>query len=138
TPSTSTSTGLILDADLELNSQDYTFATPTTTGTKELLPVLAHELGHFLGLDHSYASGALMSQDYMSLSLGSNLITQDDAEGICTLYPPNQSPACGDPGAPSYDACLVDPSAPPECHLASVHQDATGCGCRVATRRASN
>ena len=52
--------GRILDADIELNSIDFTFATlPTTTlprtGTAvtDLENTLTHELGHLQGLDHS-------------------------------------------------------------------------------------
>jgi len=56
TPSGGTSSGLVVDADLELHSQYYAFEVVGAGDGYALKDVLAHEVGHFLGLDHSNAA----------------------------------------------------------------------------------
>ncbi len=49
------STGEILEADLEVNAQDFTWTdvdTDRRRGLQDLQNALTHELGHFIGLDH--------------------------------------------------------------------------------------
>jgi hypothetical protein len=135
TPSAGTESGLIVDADVELNSQDFTFSTDTSdSGNTALKYVLAHELGHFLGLAHSDVDGALMSAGYRSLPLGMALLSADDVAAICTVYPPAQPLTCSATTAPAYDACALGVGEQPACALASVSQDASGCSCRAAPR----
>jgi uncharacterized membrane protein YgcG len=53
-----TTTGQIVDADMELNDRDFTWDTLGPTGTQGIIgramieSVVTHELGHFIGLDH--------------------------------------------------------------------------------------
>lgn len=76
------STGEILDADIELNSFDHEFAVgapPRRSNATDLRVVLNHEIGHFLGLSHSFDENALMHPLY-----GSEPLPQaDDALGMC-------------------------------------------------------
>lgn len=133
TPTGGTQSGLLVDSDVELNSQDWSFATDDSgmMGTS-LLYVLAHELGHFLGLAHSDVNQALMSPGYQSLPLSQNLITDDDAAAICAAYPPGGAPSCS-ASAPAYDSCQVAlGSEAPKCKQASVTQDESGCSCRIS------
>jgi hypothetical protein len=49
------STGEILEADLEVNAQDFTWTDVSSNrgrGLQDLQNALTHELGHFIGLDH--------------------------------------------------------------------------------------
>jgi hypothetical protein len=49
------STGEILEADLEVNAQDFTWTdvdSDRRRGLQDLQNALTHELGHFIGLDH--------------------------------------------------------------------------------------
>ncbi|HEY0468751.1 MAG TPA: matrixin family metalloprotease [Polyangiaceae bacterium] len=138
TPTGGTESGLIVDADVEINSQDYSFKSdPTGTMSTSLRFVLTHELGHFLGLAHSLASNSVMSQGYQSLPFSSNLISPDDEAAICAVYPPGPKLNCGAPPEPVYDTCQIPVGVRPPCKLASTTQDSEGCGCRLAASSAS-
>jgi hypothetical protein len=133
TPTGGVESGLVVDADVEINSQDFSFKSdPSGTMSTSLLYVLTHELGHFLGLAHSTVSGSVMSTGYQSLPFSPNLISADDAAAICAAYPPGPALDCGAPPAPAYDACALAPGEHPPCKLASVTQDASSCGCHLA------
>ena len=134
-PSGGTETGLMVDADLEINSQDYDFsAAAMSSGGMQLEEVLAHEVGHFLGLSHSDAPGALMSIHYEMLQLGSELLTDDDIAAICTAYPPGDALTCPAPAPPVYDECQLDPDErPSECRISTVrHDKSSGCSIGAA------
>ena len=133
TPTGGVESGLVVDADVEINSQDFSFKSdPSGMMSTSLLYVLTHELGHFLGLAHSSVSGAVMSTGYQSLPYSPNLISADDAAAICAAYPPGPALTCGAPPAPAYDACALAAGSHPPCTLASVTQDSESCGCRLA------
>jgi hypothetical protein len=131
TPSGGTKSGLVIDADLEINSQDYDFTVGAMSPTAlKLSDVVAHEVGHFLGLSHSDADGALMSVHYEMLQLSGELLTADDVAAICTAYPPGKALSCPAPAAPAYDECQLQPGeTPPECQLASMTHDKSSGGC---------
>lgn len=73
-------TGEILDADLEINTQDFTF----TPG--QLRYVVTHEVGHFLGLDHSQEADAIMNASYDMNGDTLPRLSEDDAAGVCSIY----------------------------------------------------
>jgi len=133
TPTGGKESGLVVDADVEINSQDYSFASDSSgMMSTSLLYVLTHELGHFLGLAHSQVRGSVMSEGYQSLPFSPNLISADDAAAVCAAYPPGPKLSCGTPPASTYDQCVVPIGADPPCKLASVRQDGAACGCHLA------
>lgn len=132
TPSGGTQSGLVVDADLELNARDYRYSTGAMVGDFQLREVLTHEVGHFLGLDHSNARGALMSEDYQMLQLSRELLTDDDISAICAAYPPGPPLSCAAAGPPAYDECQLGAGESPPCQLASMSHDRGGGGCAMA------
>jgi hypothetical protein len=91
-------TGAIFDADIEVNSFANEFSIGESDVTNDLQGVLTHEVGHFLGLDHSSAEGATMRANYDLSNLGARTLSADDRAGICSIYSPA---AEAEPGCPS-------------------------------------
>ncbi|HET7540360.1 MAG TPA: matrixin family metalloprotease, partial [Polyangiaceae bacterium] len=137
TPTGGKESGLIVDADVEINSQDYHFDSGPNGMPTSLRYVLTHELGHFLGLAHSPVSDSVMSLAYQSRPVSSNLIAADDVAAICAVYPPGPALSCGPARGPAYDMCQIPVGEHPPCQLASVSQ-AAGCGCRLAQSAAAS
>ena len=81
-------TGELVDADMEINTADYTLVVdgPVPSGAYDLLSIMTHEAGHFLGLAHSADMNAVMYAHYHP---GSTTLTADDVAGICSIYPPD-------------------------------------------------
>jgi hypothetical protein len=104
-------------------------------GDFELRDVLTHEIGHFLGLDHSRVQGALMSKGYQMLQLSRELLTEDDIDAICAAYPPGPPLACAAPSAPAYDECQLQEGVAPPCQLASMTHESGGCGVAATSDR---
>lgn len=91
-------TGKILDADMEIN-----LAAPGAT--LEALPyILTHEVGHFLGLDHSADPNALMYAQYTPVGRASPEPTTDDVTAICRAYPPRTTVECNFAPELGFDA----------------------------------
>jgi hypothetical protein len=88
-----TETGEILDADIEVNS----FGTPITTSDTnvgyDLESIIVHEVGHFLGLDHSHLVDATMFSWQAPGDLSLRDLIADDTDGICSIYPSARSVA---------------------------------------------
>jgi hypothetical protein len=87
-------TGAIAEADVAINPAQQ-FSTDGTPGTYDLESTFVHELGHFLGLDHSALIGASMQpRQVQNATNGSFVLTQtsprtlsdDDLAGIRSIY----------------------------------------------------
>ena len=108
-------TGVILDADMEIN-------TPLLT-VPDLEFVVTHESGHFLGLDHSSDPSAIMFFQYAGGGVSARL-SSDDLDAICTAYPASRAvPVCDfeppkgfatDCGGDVTAACTVAPAGATE------------------------
>ena len=90
----SSSTGRIADADIEINSDTYEFtrlknSKAGKTDKVDLANTLTHEVGHFLGLDHTEVEDATMYRSAPSGEVKKRTLHQDDIEGLCAIYPGN-------------------------------------------------
>ena len=145
----STSTGRIIDADIEVNAHTYRFADrvahPELTSSYDLQNVLTHEFGHVLGLDSTCypagvtprptdntgqpvadcatASAAVQATTmYPSTSpddLQKRTLEPDDRAGACAIYPAAASPCPAGGGS-----CACPPPGPDGGQDAGVSNDA--------------
>lgn len=124
TVSYNTETGEIYDADMEINSAHAAFTTTDTTVQTDLLSVVTHEAGHFLGLAHSPLGDATMFRTYDAGATEQRDLSDDDREAICATHPPGEiaegcdstprhgfSPACASEQATAPE----EPSAEDNC-----------------------
>jgi hypothetical protein len=116
----STDTGEIFDADMEIDmSQPISVSDSIVAGSYDLLSIMTHESGHFLGVAHSMVEGSVMQPRYMPGTSLRTLGPTDDAV-ICAIYPPNQP----------LGACDFTPryGFSPDCLMATNYAS----GCSVA------
>ncbi|HEY6559419.1 MAG TPA: matrixin family metalloprotease [Polyangiaceae bacterium] len=110
--------GEIYDADVELNSYDKLLTIGDANINSDLLSVVTHEAGHFLGLAHAESREATMYPSYNPGETKLRTLTADDVAGICDIYPANRpissrsceprhgfSERCG--GAADDDGCTT-------------------------------
>ncbi|MCS6899433.1 MAG: matrixin family metalloprotease [Myxococcales bacterium] len=105
-------TGVILDADIEINSAFNELTFTAHHAVYDLESIMTHEVGHFIGLAHTPVPEATMYASYELGSLDLRTLHQDDIDAVCTVYPPARKAICdptprggqqicGDDGAPS-------------------------------------
>jgi hypothetical protein len=82
--------GEIYDADIEVNSFGTTLSVMDDVVDYDFQSIITHEIGHFLGLSHSNTEGATMWPDYQSGHTELRDLDDDDALGICAVYPPDE------------------------------------------------
>lgn len=86
-------TGAILDADIIFNGLDFRFSENPAPGRVVLSDVAIHEIGHFIGLDHSPLGGPAqqrptMNPFYFGDGPGeATSLAPDDITGARVLYP---------------------------------------------------
>ncbi|MCC6808654.1 MAG: matrixin family metalloprotease [Deltaproteobacteria bacterium] len=90
-------TGEIFDADIELNDEQYDFTNKNTNVQTDLLNTVVHEVGHFLGFDHTdkpgstlpvaCASTATMSKTSTLGETQKRELATTDQLGMCFVYP---------------------------------------------------
>jgi len=108
-------TGEIYDADMEINATAKNLSTSTTVPANgfDLLSVITHEAGHFLGLAHATNPTATMYASYKPGTSTLRTLTPDDVEGICEIYPTSTTRAVDKTVAASgtlaADACDPTP-----------------------------
>lgn len=106
TISTFVNDGRLLDADIELNEEEFDFGVlqpnaPCSGLVVDLRNTLTHEVGHFLGLDHPPNEPAFAANTMFATALpcdtNKRSLESDDVRGLCSLYPANgQAGSCFD------------------------------------------
>jgi MYXO-CTERM domain-containing protein len=81
--------GEIYDADMEINAtgKNLSIADKVPANGFDLLSVVTHEAGHFLGLAHATLSTATMFASYKPGTTTLRSLTNDDIAGVCAIYP---------------------------------------------------
>jgi len=83
----SVASGQITDADVLFNGSQFEFTTAGESGRYDVQDVATHELGHFLGLDHSGWAGASMYPYVSTAVIAHRSVSADDAHGVREVYP---------------------------------------------------
>jgi hypothetical protein len=79
--------GSIFDADIIFNARDHQFSTTLQPGTFDVQNIATHEIGHFMGLDHSAILGATMNPFAVEQDVRLRSLESDDVAGASTIYP---------------------------------------------------
>jgi hypothetical protein len=85
-------TGVIADADIEINTEFYRLSAGEEPEAShvDLRNTMTHEVGHFVGLDHTEIREASMFGTAPVGETAKRSLHPDDIEGICTTYPAEQ------------------------------------------------
>lgn len=94
TVSFDTDTGAILDADIEINHAYNEFTVGDDNVVYDLQAVLTHEIGHFIGIDHSPDPFATMFLAYEPGDTFQRDLGDDDVAALCTVYPTTRDATC--------------------------------------------
>jgi hypothetical protein len=88
--------GRITDADILFNGNQFTFSTDQTPGTFDVQDVLTHEVGHFIGLDHSpVVSGTMWPYVSQTQWLHRSLSQDDEAGAVAVATGSGQTKVTG-------------------------------------------
>ncbi len=90
------STGVIADADIEMNGEHHRFTVGDSDSVVDVQNTLTHEVGHFLGLDHSNVADATMFGRAPEGETQKRTLHTDDIAGLVSIYPGGESDSCGD------------------------------------------
>jgi hypothetical protein len=88
------STGEILDADIELNHAFNELTIGDDQVVYDLQSILTHEIGHFIGLDHTLDPVATMNAGYSPGDTDPRELALDDVAAACAVYPPDRPATC--------------------------------------------
>jgi hypothetical protein len=87
-------TGEILDADIEINHAYNNYTISDENVQYDLESVVTHEVGHFIGLDHSLDPVATMNATYDRGTTDLRTLEEDDVLAACAAYAPGRDAAC--------------------------------------------
>lgn len=103
--------GIIYDSDISFNAAKFAFTTadgstcfpPVTTNcvATDVQNTATHEIGHFVGLDHTRAPGSTMNPSAPPGEVSKRSIDSGSRDFVCAVYPKGRaSQACLHPVAP--------------------------------------
>ena len=134
-------TGQIYDADVEVNGTGGNITNGLPMDGADLPSIMTHELGHFLGLDHSPKKTATMFVTYQAKKGNLRVLDSDDIAGVCAIYPPKAAATIQPPhyvvGAP-LAGCSAAPRIAPANARSAWLLLALGCAVALGIRRAAH
>ncbi|MFA6034852.1 MAG: matrixin family metalloprotease [Myxococcota bacterium] len=97
-----TDSGTIVKSDIEVNGEFFTWRVLDSAGSgyNDIQNTLTHEAGHVTGLDHSSDPKAVMYYAAKSGEISKRVLTQDDIDGVCAIYPAGGPDAGENDGSP--------------------------------------
>ncbi len=117
-------TGMIYDADIEINTARWKFGIVERDGNDvvDLRNTLTHEIGHAFGLAHSDVSSATMAAYASAGDTSLTTLDDDDIDAVATIYPRYaltckfadgffEAPPFAMDERPPADGCSAAPSA---------------------------
>ena len=91
----------LTSATIAMNEQDHNWVAGDWGNDAQ--SVMTHEVGHYVGLDHSSYWDSTMTSSYNG-GTGDRTLSCDDTEAACALYPSGGT-ACGAPAGSDYCPC---------------------------------
>src|SRR6185295_18914382 len=80
--------GQILEADIMFNPQaPFSTSAITPEDKTDLQSVATHEIGHFLGMDHTSLLSSVMFPTVTDGTSYARVLSADDIAGVSTIYP---------------------------------------------------
>ena len=139
-------TGEIYDADMELNATVKNLSTSSTVPANgfDLLSVVTHEAGHFLGLAHATSATSTMYASYKPGTSTLRTLTPDDIAGVCDIYPSTTErtvdKTVAASGTLAADACDATPrhGFGSTCAENPSPTSSSGGGCAISAGRAQD
>lgn len=87
TPIEFTNGGQITDADILINARDHNFSCDNTPDSFDVQSVVTHEVGHFIGLDHTAVLAATMGPFALKNTTYQRSLGNDDKSATSSVYP---------------------------------------------------
>jgi hypothetical protein len=87
-------TGEILDADIEVNHAYNELTVADDNVVYDLRSIMTHEIGHFIGLDHTPDTDATMFAGYDEGETKQRTLEADDVAAACAVYPKGRVGRC--------------------------------------------
>jgi hypothetical protein len=114
------------NANIALNSSTNRFTVGDQDVHVDLVSVVTHEVGHFLGIAHSTDPVAVMYPFY-SVGAVRRSLSADDAAAVCAIYPPNRAVGACDPTPPGgLNGCDDETAGKSGCAVASTASGSAG------------
>jgi hypothetical protein len=104
---TFTEAGELVDADVEINSENVSIGLDVKEGAFDLRTIVTHEMGHFLGFDHTEVTDAMMAARFPT-GIARHQLEPDDVDAVCSVYRDTRGPDSCAPKGGFSEQCGAD------------------------------